>query len=103
MSAPRPTPIAHKGYTILMFETQVTDLQTLIALPKEGQPLLIQTTNRAGEVSVGGRVTEIQTLRDVVRYDPGEDRVLVQIVVRPSGQQVQLQCDSVQGCTQCTN
>ena len=67
-----------------------TDLQTVIALPEELQALLVEGANRLGEIAEGGRVVEVEAAPGIVRQNPGEHRVLIQVIVCASGKRVEL-------------
>lgn len=67
-----------------------TDLQAVVALPEELQALLVEGADRLGEVAEGGLAVEVEAAAGVVRQDPGEHRVLVQVIVRAPGKRVEL-------------
>lgn len=52
--------------------------------------LLILHSNRLGQVSEGGGVTEVQAVRIVVCQDPGKDGILGQVVVGPACHSVEM-------------
>ncbi len=52
-------------------------------------PRIRLCTHRFWKISEGFRVGQVQILAGVIGQDPGEDRVLHQVVVAPSGQRVE--------------
>lgn len=66
----------------------MTHQHALIAVPEERQALLLQSAHRLAQISEGGRVVEVQAAAGVVRQDPGEHGVLVQVIVCPPSQHI---------------
>lgn len=64
-------------------------LKRLVALQEVLQPIGLQRTDRFGEIAERFRIGQIERRGGVVSYNPGEDRILREVIVGSTGERVQ--------------
>lgn len=64
-------------------------LKRLVALQEVLQPIGLQRTNRLCEIAERFRIGQIECRGGVVSYNPGEDRILREVVVSATSERVQ--------------